>query len=316
MTVHSRGADETTIRRQFDLMAQMNASWVRVDLDWSAIEPRRGQFDWAYPDLVVEEAAAHGIGVLAVLASSPEWARTGTGDPATARHARPDQASDYGTFARLAAERYTPKGVHTWEIWNEPNTTKFWPPRPDADEYGQVFRTAAEAIRGAAPDSTLLIGGLSPKFDVPEAEITPVVYLEQLYANGTAQLADGIAVHPYSFPAWPMDPHPRADGGFYHLPDVRAVMERNGDARKKLWITEFGAPTGSGPYAVSEDDQAAALLQARDQVRHWDWAGPLIYYELVDGGTDTDDTEQNFGLLRTDLSPKRVAQALMDNESG
>lgn len=316
MTVHSRGADDTTVSRQFDLMAEMNASWVRVDLDWSAIEPQRGQFDWAYPDLVVDRAAAHGINVLAVVAFSPDWARTTTGDPATAKHARPDQLADYATFARTAAERYTPLGVHTWEIWNEPNTRKFWPPRPDADEYADVFRAAADAIREVSPESTLLIGGLSPKFEEPESETAPVVYLEQLYANGTAQLADGIAVHPYSFPAWPMDPRPRTDGGFYHLPDVRAVVERNGDDRKKLWITEFGAPTGTGPYAVSEDDQAAALLQARDQIRQWDWAGPLIYYELVDGGTDTDDTEQNFGLLRTDLSPKRVAQALMDTPSG
>jgi GH35 family endo-1,4-beta-xylanase len=311
MTVHPRGAGAATVKRQFDLMAQMKATWVRVDIDWSVVESQRGQFDWAYPDLIVDEAAAHGMNVLAVLAFSPDWSRTSTGDPATARHSRPDQLTDYAHFARLAAERYAPRGVRTWEIWNEPNTRKFWPPRPDADEYADVFRAAADAIRGVSPDSTLLIGGLSPKFEEPEAEIAPVVYLEQLYANGAAQLADGIAVHPYSFPRWPMDPHPRTDGGFYHLPDVRAVMERNGDDRKRLWITEFGAPTGTGPYAVSEDDQAAALLQARDQVQRWDWAGPLIYYELVDGGTDTDDTEQNFGLLREDLSPKAAAVALM-----
>lgn len=317
MTVHPRNADPAGVKRQFDLMTEMNAAWVRVDIDWSAVESQRGRFDWSYPDLVVDEAAAHGINVLAVVAFSPDWSRTTTtGDPTTERHSRPDQLSDYADFARIAAKRYAPRGVRTWEIWNEPNTRKFWPPRPDADEYADVFRVAVDAIRGVSPDSTLLIGGLSPKFEEPESEIAPVVYLEQLYANGTAQLADGIAVHPYSFPAWPMDPSPRTDGGFYHLPDVHAVMERNGDTRKRVWITEFGAPTGTGPYAVSEEDQAAALLQARDQVQQWDWAGPLIYYELVDGGSDTDDTEQNFGLLREDLSPKAAALALMDDGAG
>jgi hypothetical protein len=88
-------------------------------------------------------------------------------------------------------------------------------------------------------------------------------------------------------------------------------MESHGDGRKKIWITEFGAPTGSGPYAVSDEAQATAVLQARRQVQKWDWAGPLIYYELVDGGTDPTDVEQNFGVLRVDLSPKPAADALM-----
>ncbi|MFZ0834118.1 MAG: hypothetical protein WAM92_13740, partial [Mycobacterium sp.] len=35
MTLHFRGADAATIKRQFDLMAAMNVTWVRMDVDWS-----------------------------------------------------------------------------------------------------------------------------------------------------------------------------------------------------------------------------------------------------------------------------------------
>ena len=92
-------------------------------------------------------------------------------------------------------------------------------------------------------------------------------------------------------------------------------MDRHGDGRKKIWITEFGAPTGTGPNAVSEARSGKGLLQAREQLERWDWAGPLIYYELVDGGTDPTDIEENFGVLRDDLSPKPAAVALMDTAS-
>jgi hypothetical protein len=307
MTVHFRGADEATLKRQFDLMASMNVTWARMDIDWSAVESTRGQYDWTYPDKIFNQATARGMNVLAVLAYSPAWARS-----TDVSYARPGQLSAYADFARIAAERYAARGAHSWEIWNEPNSAKFWPPRPDADEYGRLFRAAAGAIRGVDPKSTLLIGGLAPKYDEPDAGISPAEYLEQLYANGTAQLADGIAAHPYSFPALPMDTSPQAIvGGFKDLPGLHAVTDKHGEGGKRIWITEFGAPTGTGPNAVSESDQAKTLLQAREQVQGWPWAGPLIYYELVDGGTDLGEIEDNFGVLRADLTLKPAAVALM-----
>ena len=315
MTVHFRGADAASLTRQFDLMTAMHVTWVRMDIDWSVVEPEQGDFDWSYPDKLFREAAARGMKVLAVLAFSPEWARpSATADPGIISHSRPDQLSDYGNFARIAAQRYAPQGVRNWEIWNEPNSITFWPPGPDPDEYGDLFREAAAAIRAVDPKATLLIGGLAPKYRGPDAGMSPAEHLVQLYANGTAQLADGVAVHPYTFPALPKDARQHNVGGLNDLPALHTVMSRHGDGGKKIWITEFGAPTGTGPNAVSDDDQAAALLKARQMVGHWDWAGPLIYYELVDGGTDPTDIELNFGVLREDLSPKPAALALMRDD--
>lgn len=311
MTLHLRGADSASLQRQFELMAEMDVTWVRVDVDWSAIESTQGQYDWTSSDMIIDEAAAHRMNVLAVVAYSPAWAVTG-GQSAGNSHSRPERLSDYAGFARTAVERYAARGVHHWEIWNEPNTSNFWPPHPDAAEYGRLFRAAADAIRGVDPRATLLIGGISPRWEGPSADAAPATYLEELYGDGAAQLADGIAAHPYNFPSFPMDRFQRTTGGFSELPALHGVMEKHGDGSKKIWITEFGAPTGLGPHAVSERDQAATFLRARQQVGRWNWAGPLIYYELVDGGTDPMDIEQNFGVLRHDYSPKLAAVALMD----
>ncbi|WP_053083179.1 Calx-beta domain-containing protein [Mycolicibacterium chlorophenolicum] len=313
MTLHLRGADAAAVKKEFDLMSDMGVTWVRIDIDWSAVQPKRRSLNWAPTDLLVNEAVAHQMSVLVTIAYTPEWARSTASrllpDPT---HARPTNLSDLANFASLAARRYAPLGLHCWEVWNEPNTAKFWPTRPDADEYGQLFRAVATAIRGVDSRATLLIGGLSPQYDGSAAEVPPAVYLEQLYANGTAQLADGIAAHPYSYPNLPMDPAQRQVGGFVDLPALQTVMTNHGDGAKKIWITEFGAPTGTSVNAVSEQDQATILLQAQQQVAQWNWAGPLMYYELVDGGTDPTDGEQNFGVLRADLSLKAAAQALMD----
>lgn len=311
MHIHFRDADGASITKQFDLMAKMNVTWVRVDADWAWVERERGQFDWSVTDKAVDEAEAHKMNVLIVLAFTPSWARTFTDDDESlASHHAPDDLADYANFTRLAAERYAQRGVHNWEIWNEPNSKKFWPPTPNADEYGAAFRAAAPAIRAVDPKATLLIGGLAPKYREPSSDIAPTDYLEQLYKNGTAQLADGVAAHPYSFPSLPMAKDQPADGVFRDLPALHAVMEKHGDAKKKIWITEFGAPTGTGPNAVSDEMQAKILQDARKQVANWDWIGPFIYYELVDGGTDLNEIEENFGVLRKDLSPKPAANVL------
>lgn len=316
MTVHVRGADAANLKRQFDLMAEMNVTWVRVDIDWSSVEREQSQLTWDYPDAIFEQAAAHGMKVLAVLAFSPGWANSSTTIPwAPTNHARPDDPASFANFAHVAAQRYAAKGVGAWEIWNEPNTRKFWRPNADAGQYADLFRAAAAAIRKVDPKATLLIGGLAPLPDEPGAGIAPADYLEQLYAGGAAQLADGVAVHPYTFPQLPLDSERRPVGAFGDLPALHAVMDKYGEGRKKVWITEFGAPTGTGPTAVSEENQALTIVQARQQVARWEWAGPLLYYELVDGGTDPTDVEKNFGVLREDLSLKPAARALTESDS-
>jgi polysaccharide biosynthesis protein PslG len=309
MCVNLMNADAATVSREFDLMAAMKVTWIRTDFDWSGIESQRGQFNWDYPDRVVREASARGINVIALMAYTPAWARP----PGTTTHVPPDQVADYANFARAAAERYAPLGVRTWEIWNEPNTSDFWQPRPDPDRYGQLFRATAEAVRGVDPGATLLTAGLTRGADSADGTtISQLTYLDRLYANGSAQLASAIAIHPYSFP-WLPSEHPRAlVGGFHDLPVLHDLMVRHGDGGKKIWITEFGAATGTALGAVSGTDQAGTIVQARRQVQFWDWAGPLIYYELRDEGTDRNDLQQNFGVLRRDLSLKPAAKALMD----
>jgi polysaccharide biosynthesis protein PslG len=310
MTVHYRGADPQLLHDQFDALSAMKVGWVRVDVDWSVVEPVQSRLDWTSVDVIVDRATARGMQVLLVLAFTPPWT---VGATTPQRAARPDDPAAFANFARVAAQRYAARGVHHWEIWNEPNSEKFWPPQPDAAEYGRVFRAAATAVREVDPRATLLIGGLSPTYGTPgSSDVDPAGYLSALYDDGAAQLADAIAVHPYTFPSQPMDRRQRTTGGFRDLPAVHDLMVQRGDGAKKIWITEYGAPTGTGPNAVSERAQAAALLSARRFVDSWDWAGPLIYYELEDGGTDLGDIEQNFGVLRTDGTPKLAATALMD----
>lgn len=313
MSVSLFGADDAEIQRQFDLLSTMNVKTVRFDFDWSRIEDVKGKFDWSFTDRMVHVASAHNMKVIALLTYSPSWARpAGTGS-----HVPPTDVADFASFARVAAQRYSPLGVDRWEIWNEPNIDDFWQPKPDIERYGALFRGAAAALRDIDPRATVVTGGLTRGTTAKDgSRIAQTEFIDGLYANGSAQLASAIAIHPYSFPALPAVGGPEAAGRFADLPSVHAVMERWGDGNKKIWATEFGAPTGTADEAMSEADQAKSIAQAEQMVRTWNWMGPLIIFELRDHGTDRSDIEQNFGVLRSDFTPKEAGRALLESQGG
>ena len=307
MSVQLINDSQATVDREFDLMSSMHTTWVRADFDWSAVEGQRGQYNWAYADRLAAATRKRGMKILAVLAYTPSWAR-----PAgTNTHYPPSDFSNFARFASAAAARFGPDQVGAWEIWNEQNLAQFWQPLPNASRYSSLFRQTASAIRQARPGAVVLTGGLSPGSDLPGGvRVSQRSFVQQLYANGAAQAASGVAIHPYSFPRLPTDGS-AGEGSFADLPSIHSLMDSNGDGSKRIWLTEFGAPTGTGAVAVSEDAQKAAILDARSQAAQWDWTGPLVYYELRDSGTNAAELEQNFGVVRFDFTPKPAGQALM-----
>jgi len=97
---------------------------------------------------------------------------------------------------------------------------------------------------------------------------------------------------------------------WYSLPDLYQVMVSNGDGAKKLWATEFGAPTGTNANAVSETAQATTYVGCYDQWFGWAFTGPLLWYSLRDSvANDPTNTASNFGIYHNDGTVKLAAQA-------
>ena len=71
-----------------------------------------------------------------------------------------------------------------------------------------------------------------------------------------------------------------------------------------MWITECGAPTGTGPRAVSDATQAKTLDMILAMAANTPWLGPAFVYSMRDSGSDAGEIEQNFGVLRRDSTPK------------
>ncbi|MDQ6949906.1 MAG: cellulase family glycosylhydrolase, partial [Actinomycetota bacterium] len=284
---------------EMDGIASSGARWLRLDFDWPSIQPTRNSWTWENTDRVVNAAISRGLQILAMPSYTPTWAR----GPGTNDKYPPTDRQTYANFVQEAVRRYKSLGVRYWEIWNEPNGFYCWMPKPNVGAYTDLLRRAYTAVKAEDPSAMVIAGGLAPAPDAADgSEVNGVTFVRQMYQAGAKGYFDALAMHPYSYPGEPMFPHP--DNAFYSTtPAIYQVMVDNGDGTKKVWLTEYGAPTG-GTRAVSEQDQADWLVKAYDQIVKWPWAGPLFYFMYRDTGVSATNSDEHFGLLRRDWSWK------------
>jgi hypothetical protein len=299
--------DPATLAKDLDAIAGTGAKWIRIDINWAQVQSGGPtSYDWTGIDRLVRGASARGISVLGGIMYTPEWARP-SGTSATYG---PDPAK-YAAFAKVAAAHYSALGVHAYEVWNEPNIKSFWTPSPNVGDYTRLLKAAYPAIKSADPQATVLSGGTAPAPD-DGTSYSPVTFLKGIYANGGGDSFDAVSHHPYVWPVYPGDA--QAWSAWYQMygtnPSLRSVMTANGDAGKKIWATEFGAPT-NGPAGsfVSEGEQAKIISKGYAVWRTYDWAGPLFTYQGRDQGTSNDTRESHFGLLHNNWSPKPAYDA-------
>lgn len=320
------GLSSQKLGSQLDDTRALGAGWIRIDLDWGIIgRAGEGKYDWSRVDRVVAAAHARDLQILALLVYTPEWARPeGCDSP----RCPPYDPALFARFAADAAARYAPKGVHAWQIWNEPNARASWLPAADAAAYAALLRPTATALRTEDSEALIVSAGLAPAA-TENGNIAPREYLSRLYASGARDSFDAVGFHPYGFPALPS--YMRDWNAWSQMsatsPSIRSIMIAHGDAHKKVWLTEFGAPTG-GPGAmatlenyktvrrsdhVDEAMQVQIALDALALMAGYDWVGPLFWYSYQDLGTSPSTKENFFGLLRHDGTPKPAYTVLKNN---
>lgn len=292
------GLPEAALDAQLDAMKAIGVTWVRFDLEWSNIQyAGPGTWDWTDYDRVVAAVHARGLQALGILDYTPDWARRPECNGSMM--CAPADPNDYAAFAAAAAARYKPFGMHAWEIWNEPNNVQFYQPAADPGAYAALLAKAYPAIHGADPAATVVTGGLSPA-TTGGGDMSPPDFLAEVYAMGGQGHFDAVGDHPYS---WPFTAASYAPGGAWsQLTTLHNEMTVHGDGGKKVWLTEYGAPTG-GDGAVSEALQAQIATDAANAVAAIPWTGPMFWYTWQDGGSGN-SIEDFFGLMRADGSPK------------
>ena len=308
----SMGADLTQLPdAKFDLemntMRKLGVHWVRAIIPWAQVQPHGPDGrDWILVDRLVEAVQAEGMQLIAIIDNPPIWAGQSVPAVAGCTVAPPFDLQAYANFAALVATRYGASMVTAIEAENSPNLPGVWP-KPDACDYTQLLKNVYPAVKNVDSNITVLNGGVGGTKTNKKGMVAADKWLTQLYQFGAAGKFDAFSFHPYSYPCTPSDGCGTRTWGL--ISKIRQAMTDNGDGAKKVWATEFGAPTGgaAGDGHVTEAQQSSIIDDAMHQWAGFSWSGPFCVYEFRDYGSDATDKSDWFGIVSNDFKHKKPA---------
>ena len=210
------------LARAVKLMKEAGIGWLRMDFLWEEIEPRQGEFDFAKYDEIVDLASKNNLNILGLLNYSAPWAAA-CGE----WNCPPRDNSLFVNYAVKVIGRYKGK-IKYWEVWNEPDSSTYWATQDGLKGYCALLKEVYIGAKKIDPECKILNGGLA----------NGLSSVNKLYDNGAKGYFDILNIHIFEDPL-----RENAIKPVTVYPELAyKVMLRNGDAKKRIWITEIGCP--------------------------------------------------------------------------
>ena len=285
-----------------EMLRKSECASVRLPIRWRVLEPKKGEWDFAGLDRIVESIPRN-VEILGTLMSVPEWANGMDSEKAVGWFDAypPRDLGDWERAVSMIVTHYRSRITH-WEIWNEENGVDFFRPHPDPGAYTELLKVAYLAAKKADPSCLVVLGGLQVNGIIPNpwSEVKVPNFLENLYKAGAKPYFDICNTHPYVTPE-------QGAGHMMELTrDTLNLMARYGDAAKPLWITEVGCGAAS-PEA--EQAQATLLRDTYALVSGEPRIQKVFWFLLRDMKKDLLGPEGTMGLFKFNGVPKPALEA-------
>ncbi len=284
------------------LMKESGAGWVRMDFLWEDIEPKEGKFDFTKYDTIVGLLAKNDINILGILDYTAGWASS-----ERMWNYPPKDNKLFVDFATKVISRYKGR-VKYWEIWNEPDSYTYWAKQDGLKSYCLLLKEVYIAAKKADPGCKILNGGLA----------NGLASVNHLYDNGCKDYFDILNIHFFETPL-----NPGAMNAVQAYPAlVYKVMSRNGDAAKKIWLTEIGCPGVRKGLSVknwwmgenpSEEEQAGWLRLIYSELLKDKHVEKIFWAFFRDTKGHWNNGVDDFGIIRYDFSRKPAFKAYLQS---
>ncbi len=271
--------------------------WIRIDINWFAVENTMGNFNYTNIDRVVNYANANGLSILATLAYTPGWANNNKGI-----NYSPDNEYYWKYFVQETVRRYK-NSIKYWCIWNEPNLDQFFAEGKDTF-VEKIFIPAGDSIRGTDP-TAFIVG---PELSHLTSQGREWYFWMTYILTHAAQYIDVVSHHIYKSEGVSRL-YQMLEEGDNLIPAVKDVVRDNGHQFKPFWITETGWHTNQ----VSETEQGNRYLAMLQTRREKDYPKKIFFYEIKD---DPAPGISPWGILRSNLTDKPAYTVYKDFIAG
>ncbi len=238
--------------KAYDKVAATGVKWVRIQSGWARTEIKKGVYDFAWLDEIVDNLLKRGLRPWICLCYG-----NGLYDEAAAQIfgcvgcppiKTPEAASAWSAYVSALTARYKGK-VQWYEVWNEPDGVWCWKHGPDGTEYGDFVKATAAAIK-AGDSSAKVIGGSTCLRDL--------AWLNDVLKTGAAACMDALTYHSYAADE---------DGSFARVDALRALCHAYNPAMK-LIQGETGTQSRSDGAGALRGGAWTPEKQAKFLARH------------------------------------------------
>ena len=149
--------DYTDYQSYKTYLGPLGAKRIRLQGGWSKCEKIKGQYDWAWLDAVIPDAASRGVAPWVELSyGNPIY--EGGGEAKLAGHipTSPEALAAWDKWVRAMVTRYKAQ-VPEWEIWNEPDLNK----QHTGAEIGGFYIRTARVVKSVQPNARLIALGMA-----------------------------------------------------------------------------------------------------------------------------------------------------------
>ena len=281
---------------EYETLKRLGVQMTRVDFHWRNIQPAPDTWDIAHWDPYLDAADKHGMKVLGILAFDNKNVEARPEGRERDKYIAPQDVPLFLEYVKRTVTHYKDR-VYAWEIWNEPNISRFWD--GPIEEFYELARATAETVNAIDPDIRLVGTAMASTWGA----FTPTA-IEGLHARGALKVVDHPSMHLYV-------PDPRNYYGEFMK--VIAAAKKH-DHPGSLWITELGDPDGGlYPWRASSDLLAEHVIKSYVIATTFG-IEKLIWYCFRDSSLENQmkaplNSESFFGLLDPEGRWKPAAHA-------
>lgn len=265
---------------ELEMIAAGGFRWVRVDFKWDMTETERGKYDFGVYDRLLSDLDSFGLRALLILDyGNPHYDNGGPPRSSDARAA-------FTRWAIAAAKHFSRRGV-LWELYNEPNNDRFWPPRSNVNEYVALAIEVGRAFRDTIPNEKL-IGPAVGEMDF--------AFLEACFKAGLLEYWSAVTVHPYlrGDPELAAQEYCRLRDLIKQYAPVTLVAGMRQAKSVPIISSEWGY---SAIWSGMSAETQGQLLARQSLTNLANGISLSVWYDWRDDGTDASDPEHHFGLV-------------------
>jgi len=287
--------------QNLERIKQAGIASIRDEVSWGAVEREKGKLVMPEAfDTYVRRAAGQGVNVLLILDYANRFYDDGD------RPRSPEAIEGFCRYAEFVV-RHFGKAVRLYEVWNEWDISIGLP---------QKYRTG-----GSAEDYVKLLKAVSPRIKAADSGVTVMAgactsggvkkgWLEGIVKLGALDACDAISIHSYNYSDKFPQRGPEACAAW--MAGVQEMLRKYKGCDVPFYVTEMGWPTHVGKNGTDPELSGSYLARLYLLARTSPSFKGLWWYDFQDDGWKAEYNEDNFGLVRPDLTPKPAYDVLAD----